>query len=199
MSIKLVGEDKIGVSPVIAVILMVAITVVLAGVVYVWIQSISSPDNPGLAYVSAKVEGVNGNDWDVLIQKVEGENLHLNTLSFIINSGQGYTMYEKSLSDVNPDPFYIQNTKVYPIAANISISVTSKQTSQPITNKDKINDYIGAIFTIMDTDNDSFLSPGDVIRIYNDFDNDGTPEIVHGDYFRLKSLSGSHQYLEKFL
>jgi len=39
-----IREDVIGVSPVIAVILMVAITVVLAGVLYVWVTGLSDLD-----------------------------------------------------------------------------------------------------------------------------------------------------------
>jgi flagellin-like protein len=39
---KLFRKDDKGVSPVIAVILMVAITVVLAGVLYVWVSQFST-------------------------------------------------------------------------------------------------------------------------------------------------------------
>lgn len=45
MKRELIREDDKAVSPVIAVILMVAITVVLAGVLYVWVTSLSTTED----------------------------------------------------------------------------------------------------------------------------------------------------------
>jgi flagellin-like protein len=66
------------VSPVIAVILMVAITVVLAGVLYVWVTSISSPTSTDLETLTASVRQGPGNSTEgcfVLIEKGSGQGV----------------------------------------------------------------------------------------------------------------------------
>ena len=58
------AEDDAAVSPVIATILMVAITVVLSGVIYVWASSLAETDVKGVPRVTFDIEDVNGFDAD---------------------------------------------------------------------------------------------------------------------------------------
>jgi FlaG/FlaF family flagellin (archaellin) len=55
-------EDELAVSPVIATILMVAITVVLSGVIYVWASSLAETDVKGVPRVTFSIEDINGGD-----------------------------------------------------------------------------------------------------------------------------------------
>ena len=57
-------EDELAVSPVIATILMVAITVVLSGVIYVWASSLAETDVKGVPRVTFSIEDINGADAD---------------------------------------------------------------------------------------------------------------------------------------
>ena len=54
---KALKKNDLGVSPVIAVILMVAITVVLAGVVFLWAQSFTDEAGGDVDTINVKVKG----------------------------------------------------------------------------------------------------------------------------------------------
>ena len=56
---KMINEEE-AVSPVIAIILMVAITVVLAGVLYMWVMSLVDPEEDPEFIVATLDDGVNG-------------------------------------------------------------------------------------------------------------------------------------------
>ncbi len=58
------ADDDAAVSPVIATILMVAITVVLSGVIYVWASSLAETDVKGVPRVTFDIEDINGFDAD---------------------------------------------------------------------------------------------------------------------------------------
>jgi flagellin-like protein len=69
-------EDELAVSPVIATILMVAITVVLSGVIYVWASSLAETDVKGVPRVTFDIEDINGADadnghWRISVQQSE--------------------------------------------------------------------------------------------------------------------------------
>ena len=69
-------DDDMAVSPVIATILMVAITVVLSGVIYVWASSLADTDVKGVPRITFDMEDVNGFDvddghWRISVQSSE--------------------------------------------------------------------------------------------------------------------------------
>lgn len=59
-----IKDDDTAVSPVIATILMVAITVVLSGVIYVWASALAETDVKGVPRITFQIEDVNGVDAD---------------------------------------------------------------------------------------------------------------------------------------
>ena len=63
-----IRKDDVAVSPVIAVILMVAITVVLAGVLYAWVSSINPGDDSSVTI--SKTLDDKGTYWKINIIKV---------------------------------------------------------------------------------------------------------------------------------
>jgi flagellin-like protein len=69
-------DDEMAVSPVIATILMVAITVVLSGVIYVWASSLAETDVKGVPRVTFAIDDVNSFDvdeghWRITVQASE--------------------------------------------------------------------------------------------------------------------------------
>lgn len=189
-----VGENSEGVSPVIAVILMVAITVVLAGLVYYWIAQFSDTTDSGLAYIGYEKISY-GQDWKITIEKVQGTRIPLENINLLISDENGIILHRKHISDSNPSPFASELSTIYPIAGNDSGTVISN-TSLPVGVNDDFNNYIGAIFVIIDLNNDELLSTGDTIRIYGDIDGDGILDITAGDYFKVYDIPGTNEYLK---
>jgi len=62
--VESMAEDDAAVSPVIATILMVAITVVLSGVIYVWASSLAETDVKGVPRVTFDIEDIDAFDAD---------------------------------------------------------------------------------------------------------------------------------------
>lgn len=193
MVMKRFEENKKAVSPVIAVILMVAITVVLAGLLYVWVNSFSTGSESELAYVGFDIDDVFGG-WEITILNVQGEDIPLNTISLLIYNRDKVILYAKTISEANPGPLTTQGSTIYPLPSNSSV-VISKQTSNPVLGNDSLSDYIGAIFTYKDFNNDFYLSTGDTIRIYSDFEGDGNKDIVYNYYFSIKDISKAHKFV----
>ena len=191
---RTVGENSAGVSPVIAVILMVAITVVLAGLVYYWIGQFSDTADKGLAYVGYE-KVTYGQDWKITIEKVQGARIQLEDINFLISDENGIILYRKHISDSNPSPFASKLSIIYPIAGNSSGAVISN-TSLPVNANDDFNNYIGAIFVIIDLNNDELLNYGDTIRIYGDIDGDDILDITVGNYFKIYDTSGTNEFLK---
>jgi flagellin-like protein len=86
-------RDDDGVSPVIAVILMVAITVVLAATVYVWVsgfgaQSGSPARSLSLTSGGAKYTDTNGNDWKNYTVSSATSGLRWSDIKFTLNGVQ---------------------------------------------------------------------------------------------------------------
>ncbi len=78
-----------GVSPVIATILMVAITVVLAAVLYVMVSGFTH--SPGTANSAGLNEATstNANNWTVTVSSVSTSNIQLSTLKIVISGATG--------------------------------------------------------------------------------------------------------------
>ncbi len=86
-----------GVSPVIATILMVAITVVLAAVLYVMVSGFTH--SPGTANSAGLNEAqTTANNWTVSVSSVSASNIHLTNLKIVVTNGTGVTSF--SLSSV---------------------------------------------------------------------------------------------------
>ena len=69
-------DSDVAVSPVIATILMVAITVVLSGVIYVWASSLAETDVKGVPRITFDIEDIDGFDadqghWRITVQSAE--------------------------------------------------------------------------------------------------------------------------------
>ena len=99
---NLVRKDDKGVSPVIAIILMVAITVVLAGVLYVWVQQLAQTGDTGVETLQATV--IQGSDSNVtqgdLIVLSKGSGQSVDPEDYLVKYGiEGETLYTLKMED----------------------------------------------------------------------------------------------------
>ena len=83
-----IRKDDEAVSPVIAVILMVAITVVLAGVLYVWVTSLSAPSDEEIENIQATLSDGNGNATDGCLFTLEMKKGDIKIADYYISVGK---------------------------------------------------------------------------------------------------------------
>ena len=99
-----------GVSPVIATILMVAITVVLAAVLYVMVSGFThSPGTTNSAGLSTSNTG-NG-AWTITVDKVSVSNIPLSSLKIVLN-GTSYSMPASGTGALTGGSVYLNFTNV---------------------------------------------------------------------------------------
>lgn len=106
--VKTMTDDEGAVSPVIATILMVAITVVLSGVIYVWASSLAETDVKGVPRVTFTIEDHDGGDpanghWRITVGQTETD---LATQAVIVrvmyaNASGGLVTFNANLADSN--------------------------------------------------------------------------------------------------
>jgi len=145
-------RDEDAVSPVIAIILMVAITIVLAGVLWLWVSGLVATGKEEPLYKGFQtecIEKTDNKDYQLLIKGVDGRNeLSVEDLRF--------TLYGPDKSDQTGGQHKV--TSVY---------------GKPISDQTKIS--------FLDGDHDGILSIGDrfIIRSFEHVNDDGT--IPEGD------------------
>jgi flagellin-like protein len=179
---KFIRKDDEAVSPVIAVILMVAITVVLAGVLYVWVSGFGGGGTTGIS-VSANKSDKNVY-YSVEIVKVSGGTLNIADAKFIIVTNTGTQLLERSYTDASPTKVEDVDTTVYPISS--STQVVLNGTSGPPTDASAPLTWEYCYFAILDSETDGKINSGDAIWVYKDYDDDGDDEITSG--YRIKIL-----------
>jgi flagellin-like protein len=95
-------DDDAAVSPVIATILMVAITVVLSGVIYVWASSLADVDTKGVPRITFDIEDIDAYDadtghWRISVQAAEpGFAAQAVVLRIIYTDADGNTATHKT-------------------------------------------------------------------------------------------------------
>mgnify|MGYP003572387586 CR=1 FL=1 len=106
LNMKALKKNDMGVSPVIAVILMVAITVVLAGVVFLWAQSFTNEAGGGVENLNLRgsidVNGINDgiNTFSVLELEVLSGTIEWSEYQITI---AGTTVYDVADLTTTPD------------------------------------------------------------------------------------------------
>ncbi len=176
------GESKIyldrcrvkdlGVSPVIAVILMLAITVVLSGLLWSMLQIDNV--NPDPLNITATIDEAN-KYWKLEIASISSNEYTLDDTFFEMRTNEGINKYKLLIKDSDPDAFNKDFSKVYPLSINNTVK--DRNTGKAVTNATTFINYIGCYIAFLDTNADYRLSPGDLIYIYKDYNNDGINEI----------------------
>jgi len=146
------GKDDDAVSPVIAIILMVAITIVLAGVLWLWVSGLVATGKEETLYKgfqSEWIEKTDNKDYQLLIKAVDGKNeLSVEDLRF--------TLYALDKSDQTGGQHKVTNVYGKPISDQTFIS-------------------------FHDGDHDGMLSIGDrfILKSFEHVNDDGT--VPEGD------------------
>ena len=150
-----IEQDNEGVSPVIAVILMVAITVVLAAVLYVWAASFleQGDTSPFAQFTSSKNSG---GDYYVTVVKVSTK-YDLEAFSYFLKDSTGTTSEFGEIA--------MQNLSGNVVGIDISYESTCDTScdNDLQTRSDAVNDDSGSVYavTFNDNDRDGKLSAGD--------------------------------------
>lgn len=182
MLIMQIRNDKIGVSPVIAVILMVAITVVLSGVLWAMLTNID-PTGPEQTRItmSRPVEKTYG--WQIQISKVSG-TLDLEDAKFQIIDREAILVYSITISNTNPEPFIDGGSKVYAMTLNPAPVNNGNATVGP---NDALSVFEGCYIAYIDQTNDQKVNGGDSIYIYKDNNSDIIQDVRPNYIFQLMS------------
>ena len=135
-----------GVSPVIATILMVAITVVLAAVLYVMVSGFTH--SPGTANSAGLNEAqANSTNWTVTIASVSASNIPISNLKIVVN---GTTWSGTPLSGT-PDTNHVHSVVLFILSGNSQTYLQS-----------------GDYFTIVSTGTNNAASlTGATVTLYN--------------------------------
>ena len=180
-------DDEFGVSPVIAVILMVAITVVLAGVLYAMLN-VPPPTTPHIS-VSASVTDKNTH-WEIKIIGVSGGTLAVQDAKFQIVSKSNVVKLKTDIKNANPASITSDYTTAYPIPYNPSTPVQENAThgDGDIIDESSLDNpsiWENCALAYYDAMSDDRLSAGDSILVFKDWNGDRTEEIVPGYDFNL--------------
>jgi flagellin-like protein len=99
MNHRIINNDEEAVSPVIAVILMVAITVVMAAVLYAWLGGIigGSPKSPPTGSMMVSSDGAS--DWTVTIIKMN-PTVSVNSVHWFLLDMSDMTKIDGMVSDI---------------------------------------------------------------------------------------------------
>jgi flagellin-like protein len=189
---KLIGVDKRGVSPVIGVILMVAITVVLSGLLWSMFnfQPVESRAKNISGTISEKSFG-----WKIEIAAVSGNYFDLDQITFRVITDSGYTLFKLRTSDSDPEPFFDDLSKVYPLTNGSA--VIDMTTGNPVTNSSNFRNYQGCQVAFVDADSDDRITPGDIVYLYKDYNNDGEIDIF--PIYSFKIFFGDTMALSQIL
>lgn len=174
-------DEEKGVSPVIAVILMVAITVVLAGVLWAMLQFPPPGDNQIRITLKSPEEKTFG--WKVEIASIS-EKLRLEDAKFQVVDNQGTLLYSLTISEANPQPFNRGLSKVYPMT--MLGPVQDNTTGNSVNSDSTFDNLEGCYIAYIDQTNDERVSAGDSFYIYKDYNNDNNNDISSNYSIEIK-------------
>jgi len=193
MKKEFIRKDDVAVSPVIAVILMVAITVVLAGVLYVWVNTFNTPTNRNISISSGVMEKTQY--WEIEIISVSGGSLSLEDAKFQIVDTSEIVIFKVDISKANPASINKGLSIVYPIPSGSS-PVIDNSTGTAVTENSDLKDYNNCLISYNDQDADGKVSAGDNIWIYKENDSDGTDDVKTNYEFEI-TLGDEHPLSKK--
>ena len=179
---KLFRKDDKGVSPVIAVILMVAITVVLAGVLYVWVSQFSTGSGGGAVKISS-IKTEKQTAYVITISSVSGGTLNLDEAEFQITDEDGALQYRLNINDANPTSVTKGESKIYPMTDG-TVAVTDSAGGL-LDETDSLSDYTNCTIAYIDQNDDEKVSADDSIWIYMDNDNDDIDDVENKYTFKI--------------
>ncbi len=192
---RFIRKDEEAVSPVIAVILMVAITVVLAGVLYVWVSSFGGGGTTGVS-ISASLDDKTSY-YSVGIIKVSGGSLSLDDAKFRMVSKAGIQQFTVGKADaIAAAPLESGQSDAYPVQSGTQTIIQNTSaggdgnaiTTDEADSLNKPQTWQYCSLCYLDANGDGKVNAGDKIWVYKDFERDGTANVEPG--YNLKILDG---------
>lgn len=210
---KRLWKEKSAVSPVIATILMVAITVVLAGVLVVYMQQFSGQNTerpPTAVFVPLPFanpsEGSTHNNggWSIKVTSITGVKpgwsivaVNLKTPAGVVYKGMNkVTATSSILSHEGSDMkwYMVPNSAVADPQYNNTGTVQAVNGNEDQIHGEDFQTVEKAYFVVMDNDADGKLTPNDVILIYRDNNADSADDVTGGftmDFTMSTGIIGS--------
>jgi flagellin-like protein len=188
---KFIRKDDEAVSPVIAVILMVAITVVLAGVLWAMLSSMTGGGGDEAPKISISQPTEKSNEYVLSIAEVSGGSLTLSDAKFQLIDADKITKWEKFTGNANPALFTKSVSTVYALPSGAG---AVNDGVNPVGSATNFTDYEDCAMAYIDGDSDGKVSAADSIHLYKDPDGDGTPDVSSNYVFKIlkgKKLAGS--------
>lgn len=204
---KRIWKDDEAVSPVIATILMVAITVVLAGVLVVYMQQFSggpgdqAPQGTFVASTfSNPAEGTtdNGGGWSVKVTALSGGKPGYSDVTVTLKSPAGVNV--KALAGVkaaNSDNEYETASMNWYLVANGAPQYVEGVAAVAVGGGEaniagaEFQTVELAWFIVMDNDGDKKLSANDIVMVFKDNNSDGVDDVTSGYSVEFKVSAGS--------
>lgn len=171
---------ELGVSPVIGVILMVAITVVLASVLYVWAIQIAEPPPSGKTIV-ANVYATSDGDCIVTVVTTTG-TLKISDLEFAVFNTYGIEVVRNAATE-NNTPATLDKQKIYAYTSTDNMSAA-------ITTSTDLGKLVNVSFVFIDSNGNNELDAGDALRIYDEVNNDALKEVQSGYTIKIFERNG---------
>ncbi|WP_455392812.1 archaellin/type IV pilin N-terminal domain-containing protein [[Eubacterium] cellulosolvens] len=185
---KLFRKDDEAVSPVIAVILMVAITVVLAGVLYVWVSGFGTTGGGGTVKITAtKTEKTTA--YVVSIASVSGGDLNLDDAKIEMADDEGTRVYSIQTGQANPTSVTKGQSTIYPIPSGTT-AVQDAVNSGNVGSTSNLTDYEDAYIAFVDQNSDGKINADDTIWIYKDWTRDSTQDVFSRYTFKILDADG---------
>ena len=121
-----IRKDNKGVSPVIATILMVAITVVLAGVLVVYLQTLPSGSGDVETNLGVRAEKASGGGW--ILSIITGSKNSVDVSVQVLNPATGANRFANTPLAVAPGPVDVNDANVQFIDNNANDKVDAGDT-----------------------------------------------------------------------
>jgi len=199
---RTVWRERKGVSPVIATIMMVAVSVVLVGVLVVYITGMTTTEQKGNTSVTMTMSTfsnpysdhtTNLGGWSMTITGVTGKRPGIQDLRINVKSGgvavATFDMHENTsvVSGMSGTVrWYVLeagNAQFYDADA-ATPAVVDVQSGSDI-DSEEFSSIQKAYIVILDNDGDGRLTPGDTVMVYKDHNADNNADLTDGDRVEL--------------
>ena len=168
------------VSPVIAVILMVAIAVVLSGVLWAMLSNMGTPDIAGSDTVLTTRRNSKGESgWEITIESINNR-LALDDVTFLLVDKDRIVLWQANSGQALPPPFLKGGSTIHAIPCTPGTPVRDGKTNDTVTNITAFMDYELCYMAFLDSDSDGKVTSTDAIWIFKDYNSDGTPDLSPG-------------------
>ncbi len=184
---RFIRKDDEAVSPVIAVILMVAITVVLAGVLWAMLANIGPSDTGSEVKITTRSTEKGNTGWLITIDSISG-TLKLEDAKFRFVDSSKIQKWMKTTSEASLDTVISGESMVYAVPSGTA-RVRDNSTGNPIIADSEPKNYELTYMVYIDSNNDEKVSEGDALWIYKDYNSDGTSDFTGSYTFEIKTAN----------